>query len=1061
MRRLIGRALAEKTRVEVPIRWDFRALVLLGALLAGSSSCEGTTSALPPPDGGCVACPPEASWAAGPGGSIWRLVGETWLAQRSPSEDDLFGLWGADAYSVWAVGASGTALHFDGSSWNAVPTGVDVTLRDIHGTGEDDVWAVGDGGVIVHWDGGRWSSVDGPSREDLRTVWASTPNQAWIGGPTGSLLEWDGDTWRVLPISTRPLVVTDLAGLSATDLWAVTAERRDCIDSGSTLEAGLDGASSQVLHRDQDGWREAFALPDDGAQLRGVVALDQDDVWVVGAGAQDWDAVVLRWDGVRWFAEDVTGAALTAAWGTTPDQLWSGGFDGLFRRGDRAWTREGAVGAVNAIWGPGQSRSGCAEDCESLALPDPPAIEPSPCATAAACEGGLCDAVAGDGSCSCPEGFHAEERVCVADRPCTRVTCSGIGTCVEEDGVARCECPPGTVEHGGFACAPLPVDGTCSSDGWCVELPLPMAHVTGLWADAPDDVWAVGPGGDVARRSGDGWQRLDLGTRMSLVDVSGTGPDNVWIAGLSAIYHWDGTSLAEVKVDCTAGAYGEPMSRYRSIEAVASDQVWLVGDRHVQNDDLLVETGLCHFDGRRWHAVRWNPSVNPWGECGKPFTCEDVWSSPGGDIWCSGYGGALFDGSLIEMPGLKNVRDLWPANADDVWAIDGWGELFHWQGGGWTSTGTTGVEAIDGVSADDVWVAGDHVEHWDGTQWNVVDRGTAPTNGFGAEVTAIGANEAVVAASADGLISRLIHYVGATRTEESLPASMATRVLWGASADDVWVAGDNGMAHWNGMTWTPVEVPGLLAFHDLLGFAADDIWALGYDLDSDYGYHPRLARFDGEWTSMAPADLDFGSPVVERSLSWVSGTAADDVWLYGEEMRSEGADWESFIAHWNGASWSRSAAPSPVQAMWATSNHVWVTYFLPGTSQSMMSRWDGATWQDFGPPIDGGVRDIFGFANDNIWAAGDGGLLLHWDGSTWRSLDSGSDADFQGLWGAGSDDVWLAGGRPGTPLERGVLLHFDGSQWSPQRLPTTASVDHVFGVDGELWATGVYLLHRE
>jgi hypothetical protein len=44
-----------------------------------------------------------------------------------------------------------------------------------------------------------------------------------------------------------------------------------------------------------------------------------------------------------------------------------------------------------------------------------------------------------------------------------------------------------------------------------------------------------------------------------------------------------------------------------------------------------------------------------------------------------------------------------------------------------------------------------------------------------------------------------------------------------------------------------------------------------------------------------------------------------------------------------------------------------------------------------------------------VWAAGDGGTVLHWNGSAWSSVASGMTGAFNGIWGTSAGDVWAVG----------------------------------------------------
>jgi hypothetical protein len=67
-----------------------------------------------------------------------------------------------------------------------------------------------------------------------------------------------------------------------------------------------------------------------------------------------------------------------------------------------------------------------------------------------ACSGhGACVEDGGVASCQCDAGYHAQGLACLADAdPCAGVTCSGHGACVLAGGAASCDCDPGYSAQG-------------------------------------------------------------------------------------------------------------------------------------------------------------------------------------------------------------------------------------------------------------------------------------------------------------------------------------------------------------------------------------------------------------------------------------------------------------------------------------------------------------------------------------------------------------------------------------------------------------------------------------
>lgn len=68
---------------------------------------------------------------------------------------------------------------------------------------------------------------------------------------------------------------------------------------------------------------------------------------------------------------------------------------------------------------------------------------------------------------------------------------------------------------------------------------------------------------------------------------------------------------------------------------------------------------------------------------------------------------------------------------------------------------------------------------------------------------------------------------------------------------------------------------------------------------------------------------------------------------------------------------------------------------------------------------------VWGTSESDIWAVGEGGLILHFDGTSWSRSQAPTDARLVAVMGRGADDVYAVGGD--FP---GMVLHWDGLAWS-------------------------------
>jgi hypothetical protein len=276
-------------------------------------------------------------FAVGSLGTIARNAGSGWQTMSLP-DDDVYGIWGADASDVWAVGGSLIRRRTAGSwSWEPTPDGL--LLNAVWGSGASDVWAVGGAGGVAHFDGGSWSSVtvDGVS-SSLFAVWGSSSSDVWAVGSEGTVLHWTGGSWTASAEGTGNWY--GIWGSSSTDVFMVG-------EAGTILR--WTGASWSPMNSGT------------GEHLRGVWGSGPGDVYAVGE-----NGTVLHYDGN--VSGDWTAVAtpaypvspVTDVWGSGPNDVYlladSGldlvHWDGVSWRIVSSFSRAGDI-RMYTIWGTG------------------------------------------------------------------------------------------------------------------------------------------------------------------------------------------------------------------------------------------------------------------------------------------------------------------------------------------------------------------------------------------------------------------------------------------------------------------------------------------------------------------------------------------------------------------------------------------------------------------------------------------------------------------------------------------------------------------------------------
>lgn len=103
---------------------------------------------------------------------------------------------------------------------------------------------------------------------------------------------------------------------------------------------------------------------------------------------------------------------------------------------------------------------------------------------------------------------------------------------------------------------------------------------------------------------------------------------------------------------------------------------------------------------------------------------------------------------------------------------------------------------------------------------------------------------------------------------------------------------------------------------------------------------------------------------------------------------------------------------------------------------------DGTSWS---PELSGITADLHGvFAQDrnNVFAVGDGGVILHFDGSDWSLMQSPVTTDLYAVYAQSSDETFAEAYAVGAG---GRILEYSGSIWSEMTSGVTANLHSVHG----------------
>jgi hypothetical protein len=199
------------------------------------------------------------------------------------------------------------------------------------------------------------------------------------------------------------------------------------------------------------------------------------------------------------------------------------------------------------------------------------------------------------------------------------------------------------------------------------------------------------------------------------------------------------------------------------------------------------------------------------------------------------------------------------------------------------------------------------------------------------------------------------------------------------------------------------------------------------------------------------------------------------VWELGGTDLSHAEQGAPAIVHWNGASWTGSAAPAGVTgyieaASADSASDIWAVTFETG----YVLHYNGTRWSVAKKitPSGGVLTGVIAISPKNVWVFGNSGFgpgagTWHFNGTTWQHATTAKAGDnIGGASAVSASNIWAIGASSTQPA--GEIDHFNGSSWAPVSNPLLTGL--TFGgihassatniwVLGQASTTKSYLLH--
>jgi len=368
------------------------------------------------------------------------------------------------------------------------------------------------------------------------------------------------------------------------------------------------------------------------------------------------------------------------------------------------------------------------------------------------------------------------------------------------------------------------------------------------------------------------------------------------------------------------------------------------------------------------------------------------------------------------------LRAVSMASETDGWAVGNTGAALRWNGSAWVAApalGTGNLLGVDMLSANEGWIVGtDKIYKWDGTTWA---QSTKPTGNPLRSVSMLNSNLGYTV----GDNGTILKYDGSQWNFTQSPISDTNLSLTAVdmlAVDIGWAVGkkpdDSGnvMLRWNGSVWAQVSLPLTSPLNAVATISPVDAWAVG---NSGVILHWN----GGTWDPVP-------SPTT-NTLTGLTMLSKNNGWAVG---------FGGTILRWDGNTWSARTSPisTDLFAVDAASNK---TIETVGVSLLDYKPQATSSWQVMNKPAATTIRAMSLLSDNDGWAVGNDGAILHWQNGTWIAATSPVTANLTAVDVLSANDAWAVGTRH--------ILHYTGT-WNIVNNPTGVALRAVGMVSSTL-----------